>query len=739
MLKRLGSIIFLMLLLNRAESQLSIWRAILGDKQIIEFDISGKMMSYPRSFITPKTELKFKVYANGNAYMPWVRQLFTNLADGNEYIKKPEVETLYDCLFGDNASYKNFKSSAAAVLQPGDSCTLEGVKKAIPAEIKTDVVPIDLLLDNIEKQYSVKIYRNDICIQTIELKKDPGCVEGCNVFSADFKKIQDIDCKNCVASPSDQFRFELVHTNPLDETIRQWHKKIAPGIGTAQLKNVNAGFDDIDKLASGAPITAGIRTKIAPLLDWLAKWLWLTGGVVSADPFNIVTKEGRENIQKDILEAESNISFLQEKIAFLDSAKKELKKKHSRLEDLGDIQTDQKKLMTELETAKKQKIALQKKLVPGPLFVRLSSNAMVYQGRMELSKGGLSMTQRGIYPHKQFDAYRNFQPVKMNYFQRRKLKEIPENERMYLSVHNVPENIIVKYAEKRMDFDDQEEFTALLKTELSKIDFSSLGGSLIRNVEDFFGSLRDRKEQSDLLKGATIVNKDSKECADALKLFVKNFKEQAAKGMLTFPSDPKLFDNVGISAPHFRTYLAPVSDFEAPFRDSITIKAIYSKDSIVDASKTYVKVGKLRFFQLMAGVAIMKDPVAVTKIDTAGGNFRVSTSDNAAKAIFGFKIYPFKNYNRDHGLLPRYPLHRFSFSAGAELLHPLENFYLGGAYDVIPGLAFSIGTNINLQTTQQVQNGAIVNTSRRYQRSGTYYAVSVNPEIFVQFVKLFFK
>ncbi|MBO9564055.1 MAG: hypothetical protein J7621_14825, partial [Niastella sp.] len=307
---------------------------------------------------------------------------------------------------------------------------------------------------------------------------------------------------------------------------------------------------------------------------------------------------------------------------------------------------------------------------------------------------------------------------------------------VHIAIHNIPQAIKVKIDEKSLPFNDQEEFTALVSDLLSKIDFSGLPGANIQNLEAFFASFGVPGGEKSILKGAS---QDQSECQTSLQPFVKRFSQSIKRGYITFPPDTSLFEDVAVNGPLYRTQLDPITAFEAPYRDSITIKAIVKSDSTVDAAKTYVKVGKLRFIQLAAGIAVAKEPISLTKIDTAGNGFKVSTSDNRARAIFGVKIYPFRNYNRDHSIIPRYPLRRLSVMGAFDMLHPLDNFYIGGAYDIVPGLAFSVGANYYLETRHRVENNVIVNTSRSYEKSGAYYSVSVNPVLFVQFVKLFFK
>jgi hypothetical protein len=156
-------------------------------------------------------------------------------------------------------------------------------------------------------------------------------------------------------------------------------------------------------------------------------------------------------------------------------------------------------------------------------------------------------------------------------------------------------------------------------------------------------------------------------------------------------------------------------------------------------AKCSLKVGALRRMQLAGGFAVVHNPVSQTAIDTTGNGFRTSSSSsNVSSAILGVKLYPFKTYLRDGSFIPRYPFRRLSVLLAFSIPKPLNNFYVGGGYDVVPGLTFTMGWNIYKQNYYQVQNARIINSTTRYANGGAYYGVTVNPIILVQFVKLFF-
>ena len=730
-------------LTKTATAQLSAIQEIAGDKQEIIFDATGKMISYPSTFITRNTQLVFTVRVSGNLYQPWISRLKTSLNEAMEYFNADKIKGAYDCWFKEH-NMQQFKTSAQKIIdwKADDVCRLCQLEKSARAGIDS-IIPLSLLIENIKNQYAVRVYKNSLCIDTIPLTTEGNCSTGCIDFSGKTKKIRNITCVSCDAVATDQLRFELISYDPWDNTIRKWFKEKA----SAFMQDVKDKTIEIDLVrqslykAASANNNSEFRkalSEIGPLQAWFINWFWFNGGKLQLDPFNIITSEGKKSLLEKIKEEDRKISFAKEKMQFYDSAKAQLYRK-GKSEDKVDFETlqiDEQVVKDSMDAATDRKSDFQKALGVNSLAAKLASYKVLYEGRLQPSKSFFSFRKSSVNPQKQFDAFLQYKPVYVNIFERRKLKEIPENEQMYIAVHNIPDTIKVRVDEKRMDFNDQEEFTTLINDQLKQIDFSSLPAANIQNLEEFIKSLGGKAGNTPGPKGAN--EKDVTECP-GLQALLNDLTLSLKDKTVTFPPNPKIFDELTAKGPAFRTKLDAIQKFESPYRDSINIRAIYAHDSTVDVAKTFVKVGKLRFIQMAAGVAVANDPVTITKIDTSGNGFKVSSSDNRSKAIFGFKIYPFKNYNRDNSIIPRYPLRRLSVVGAFEMLHPLDNFYIGGAYDVVPGLAFSAGNHYYLETRYQVANNVITNTSRSYKKSGSYYSVVINPILFVQFVKLFFK
>lgn len=334
-----------------------------------------------------------------------------------------------------------------------------------------------------------------------------------------------------------------------------------------------------------------------------------------------------------------------------------------------------------------------------------------------------------IKPQLQYDWNNGYKSTATTKRELHRVTEIPDNETGVIILHNVDSAVNIKFSQNRLSFVDDEEFTQWLSEQLSKIDLTSIPADILINLQKFAESFVSSSE---------IKAGFQNPCKKMYRIY-QSLALQYVKGTGVFFYKNSPYSNDTQIKPLFASKSELIKfNGESPFRDSIVVKRqLDNRDSVI--TQMHVKVGKLRFIQVSMGIAMTDKPATVTRIDTASGGFRVTSTDNKARAIIGFKIYPFQNYNRDRWLLPRYPLSRFSVLAGFEMLHPLDNFYIGGCYDIVPGLGVSAGANFYLKTSYKIQNNTVTDTYRNYDSRGLYYSVVVNPVIFIKFVKLFFK
>jgi len=630
--------------------------------------------------------------------------------------------------------------------------TLIGIKfLASKAEIKTRVeqllneaddltyIPLGDFLKKQAEQYTVEIYKADDFVGSVKLSGIPAMfnTDTCIYFSAALtEKARKSLCSSCEISKDYDFHYKLIYNDPWKNTVQNWYNgrtsaftKILTGDPNA-LQNIKKEINSLSTSTTGDKSTS--LDNLLNLKRWLVNWFWFNGGKLQLDPFS---QKGEKfvNVQKEKITAnELKIKQLKEKILFVDSARLKVNEELKNFDDFEKAQTKLAEINEAIVKLTKENESLQKTITVAALLTSVKEKKVFYDGYLKFSSlFGEANVQ------KQFDAANSYRQIPYKRADKWKVNEVPNSEKLHIIVHNIPYGTNIRISENNLAFADDELFTKLVSEQLSKVDFTSLSASQITGATSFFNEILKVQEPGN--KGASLVA----DCS-TLQDYTAFFKplQDELDQEVAFPAKLGLFDQLNETAPEFRSkiFSSGIESSDA-YKDSITIKRYIGVDStkLENVRKTFVAVGKPRYVIISAGIAVNRDAVNESHIDTAGNGFRVSSAETRSRFIFGFKLYPFGNYNRDHYPIPRFFLRRFSLFGGAEILKPLNNFYAGLAYDVVPGLAVSAGKNFTQQTRYSIQNNVITKTSRSYANSGIYYAVLVNPTLFIQFVKLFFK
>lgn len=715
-------------------------KAPRGQVQIV-FDSDGKIIAFPPAVLKQRKAVVFKVKVPV-AYLNKENGQFVKYLQQTQKTLGGTVNTVYTCLLG--AAYTNYKGELDNIISAMNATGFVTSRQqlAAPALDANKHIPAgDFVRRMLDSQFQVKIYNGATLLTTIDLKRAYGA--GDYVYFSTGKTFRGQDYKKQLEESTtavNEYKFVLQRHDPFNETVVDWYKHSLEGIQQLDPAEIDSGLAHIGDASSGV-FNTSLR-KLQQLNAWFTDWLWYTKGVLTLNPFAVPTEDALTALADKIEEKTIHMAQLEERRQFIDSCIAQLRAREHNLDALSRLQAeaetvrlgiknDSAKLST-LNNAYAASTALQAKIATVP---------QLYSGMLYTSTIG------NITVMKQFDAavkyrlvYKNAHTFIVNKWSKERVTEVPENEKVMLMVENTPTDVKLNIDEKRQDFDDLEAFTKLATELLAKVDFTSaLSATSVSGLEAFTRGLAN-KGGAGAVFGGPIGAKPANCAVGGLAQDMLVLLATKADGF-ALPHDLEPIDLKDASAPAYSAYVqqAALDKYEAPFRDSISIQDVTKPSATKDVAKSFLKIGALRHAQIAAGIAIAHKPVSTNTIDTSGNGFRVSASDNASNAIVGFKLYPLKTYNRDNSIIPRYPLRRLSAFGGFDMLHPLNNFYLGGSYDIVPGLAFTIGNNYYKQTSYTVANNKVTDTKTRYANGGTFYAVTVNPILFVQIIKTFFK
>jgi len=715
----------------------------------LKVDSAGKLMKFPYRVVKPSRKLRITAVVPEAFIFDQIGEMDSLLRRTYNHLTDDEVKPQYFQFFCPSPTF-NFlqylKDLEADILFLEDSSKIYALAKdgKIPSAISnTRYLPTAGFLQNVmAKQFRVVVQyagADTIYLDQFEYNKKEHCFY---FYNSPVFKIKDALCTSCYQPNPDQFTLQVLRGEPVSQTLKDWFEKRNNQLAE---KGIYATKKALLNYKDNEATKKMVYPQLALLRDWLPYWFWFNEGKLTVDPLFDADYATRKVDLKAVTQHLAIITrradTLKQKKKFIDSVLARITyninsidtftRTQALISDLADTLTllsDSIKLLT---TQRNQ----------------LQTNTLRWQDDQYLNKVMFPLSiNRQIKPLSQYDAMNSFRRIPLSRKRLNKVLEIPENEVGYLLIHNTAADIGIKSNQQRVAFKDNEEFTEWVSEQLSQMSAVDLSSSLIENAQHQLAARI--KFNTPKLTGSAAADSvvglapdcdltqiiPGKIVDDQIKLIADNLINKTLNfGYERLPFGPMP------TTPQLRTEIirSRFTD-EAPFTDSIAVNMVKGTlDTTIIQTK--FKVGKLRFIRVGAGIAVNQNPVITNTIDTAGNSFRMSSKDNSARSLLGIKVYPFQSYARDRWLIPRYPLHRLSVFGGFEMLHPLDNFYFGGCYDIVPGLGFSVGANAYLRTTNKIENNQVTDTYKGYKVSGAYYAVVVDPVLFVQFVKLFFK
>lgn len=679
----------------------------------VRFDSTGQMVKYPTPVVRGRDDIQFSVEVP-RALLDSELVAFKALLQADSgYLADPLVNGAYKA-FINTDTIDDYTAAVRDLLAHWPSSCASRITS------NNLHLPVDAFFQNLyDNQFEILVMDRSRKLDVVQLAADNGhCTDICVRFIGTVH-LHRYFCKNCPSMPLDSLRFQLVRFNPLTKTAADWYK-VAKNRGFQQLN-----YDDvINQLLAldGAHPNTIARNLVTSLRGWFMDWFWLSKGQFVLDPFRQISKTKVSDATCRASMLDSTIGMLRERLAFNDSVKRHVPFKEWREDQFKRVQSKGADIQAEIKSDSLERVALLK-AVNASDPASLGVGTIINQVDVYLSRGNL------VRPQKQFDAASRLSNAWARERRQQRVSEIPQTERLFVVVYNIDSSASVKLTEKPGAFDDQADFT---KNGVNALNFSVSGSAsqvtgIVNNLQSF------RLLGNNIPPGSAPPGGD--DMARVVQM-LKSLRDDYQAGNITFPLNADLFARQTYTAPLFATFARPMTLLSAPYSDSFSIRQVIKKDTMTTLS--FVNVGKLRHFQLAAGLAFLTQPATITTIDTSGGGFKVKTASSTAAAVLGIKFYPIRSFNRDNGIIPRYPLRHLSVFGGFNMLHPLNDFYAGFGYDIVPGLSFILGKNYYVKTAYQVQNNQIINSERVFHTGNSFFAVTVDPVLFFTIVKSFF-
>jgi hypothetical protein len=226
--------------------------------------------------------------------------------------------------------------------------------------------------------------------------------------------------------------------------------------------------------------------------------------------------------------------------------------------------------------------------------------------------------------------------------------------------------------------------------------------------------------------------------------FYKFLSQTVSSKVPPIPSEDFVVSEKTDTTPKYKTQAFVPDAKEAPYKFEYSFTKVIKSDTAKSGfvkfktDSSYFNIGKRYRFQLAAGLAYSFAPILRTDIDTSKNTFSINKDGNRVRIIAGVRFYLGKGiYQHDNRFIPKGKLDwldKTSIMVGVGIPKPLDNYYIGAGYDIVPGFNINFGSHIYRYTNYKVANNTIVDNSSALKVNG-YVALTLDPTLFVKILK----
>jgi hypothetical protein len=280
MFKKITLPLVLLFLSFGAKAQLGIGQYI-SDTQEIIFDQQGKMIKFPRVFISKSTAFDFKVITSKSVMQGQFNTFRDLLKTTDKFLDNNEGT--YACIFDTATAYLNFRKrlkSAISILEPVKIDDPQSISNAEGQLEKSGInyyIPVTKFIENWKNQYVVETYTNAAFTKTTPLAISLGATADTYYYfqNSELLKIKDLKCQGCIKASNDDFHFKLVYKDPLQSTISEWYTLKADSFSLKldKITSPDKEFKDDLGAAAEAADASAFKEKMGDFRPAFKQWM----------------------------------------------------------------------------------------------------------------------------------------------------------------------------------------------------------------------------------------------------------------------------------------------------------------------------------------------------------------------------------------------------------------------------------------------------------------------------------
>ncbi len=357
--------------------------------------------------------------------------------------------------------------------------------------------------------------------------------------------------------------------------------------------------------------------------------------------------------------------------------------------------------------------------------------------------------------------------IRNYYFNRRPDKrhfeyDYPENESVVLAIYNKPTAAGLTLTDQSVVYNEQTPINETTKATIPNSSLASSAASLTTQLNAGAQEIETMSLNDVVVTGYTtrrkrtiVPNSPPLSCAQIYDSVLSDLQDRYGKFIIldsiyNLSQIPPyaLQTTSNDSARLLTDVIYPDRSMKVPYQYSykLAIKDTSKNLAVINPiDSSGYRVGKRRFVELGLGVAYAFTSVEQVNIDTAGGVFNPSSSENKIQFMVGLKFHLWRSiyWGNNQFVFSKKSLHdgtlreRLFAFVGVSIPNPLNNIYTGIGVDLVPGLSLHAGAQWYEYKKYSVNNNIILKETTVY-RPAFYMGVTADPILVVNIIKTFF-
>lgn len=720
--------IFLLILLTYCYGTFA--QKFKAKKHTINFDENGLMLNSPPERLLKKDKLKLEVTIENENFSIYKDALKKKVIAAKKSLQKVETKSTLINIYG-------FKDSEiVSLIRDYDTLIADPTKNVsnVPHYKKDDVNYLKFVSKgkNWDNTKKVSFFAKDENLSFSLVKENPfnklvlNWADSNKVHygaSVDIAKINELQ----------------LHADKISDTLGKIFEKEKSyeGLSAEQIIYLTENLKEIN-----TQLPKILNSEFLPKKEWIKNWLWFTEGKPLLNPFPFKDPNSFEEPNTD------NLKQWEAKLAIRDTLLKKLKYTIEIKGKLDSIIDERNYYEGKIAGANKFKTDYANDLKSNRinLYSFTTTSKILNDVLLTATSSKAKLPAKSpIYWMRHHDGAKQMREMNPT-----NQTEYLENDRVIIISHNLKPKQEANYDEKVSSIDERPQWVIDLTQAINGLNITQLITGNEKAIASNFA--KELKGNSKGLEFLAISNEedyvrfynDRKDPFKKLEEQIKLFKENQPKFKYIASQSNPYFGYGEAHKDSVASYHSDYSNFGKKRGGPKQIRYWISSGNVKDKPDTITyRVNKTYAILPAAGFAYTTDKFTDLELNSTNTGVVKQKNFNDLGLYVGLKFHIFRKVDirntklcgrdsRGNHLFPS----RLNLFVGTGIKKPIENIYLGGGYDIIPGFTVNFGTHLNKYTNYKFVNGLASVEDKKY-RAGFYFGILTDVSLVTSIVNFF--